>query len=542
MNKRIIFICIGAILFAPLVSLGAEFTRAKTFEDAWKASCRVSVSNARGTGTFIGQDKEKNRCVILTNYHVVTKNNVATLDFWTNGYRQSVSGKVYARYYDAKKPYDFALIEVDPKELAKINPPFVAPGGKGVAPDSNSYILSSGCPKGRFTQAWKGKVLGYYSGSTVEFQPAPVPGQSGSGVISVIDGELWLTAVLTWLIGAEGADTSKGGAIPIANLYDAIQGGPSNAADSNASPIPPDATECIERKPYVIEYTRDNCEPCQKALADVKEIQDSGISIVTFNSSTEIGAEKAKDKNVAAFPCFIVYTSEGVEATRYFGAEKAKLIIEDVQRLSEEETLARALKGEEELNLIVPSKEPELEDFRKRPPVYENDDDINGVGFFDDADSCWRSRNKFKASPKEQEKADDKETEKEEKRLFENRLKDKLSGSLESQMNNAITIIENHINSRIDKKIEFLKRDAKECYAKFKTKIALGLIGYSVIGCGLALLGAYGIFRFYKWCNTPDSQAYQENLPKKSKKVQKNQKTSVNATPANSTKSREMRR
>ena len=222
-----------------------NFSRALTLEDAWKASCRVSVSGARGTGTFVGIDEEKNVAVILTNYHVVTRSTEATLDFWTNGVQESVQGKIYARFYDKNRPADFALIAVNPRDLARINPPYVALAGADGAPSENSYIISAGCPKGRFVQAWKGKTLGYYRGRTIEFKPGPVPGQSGSGVLSYVDGELWLTAVLTWLIGNEGADDSTGGAIPISNLYDCLSG-QSPASDYFESPIPPGAKECSE--------------------------------------------------------------------------------------------------------------------------------------------------------------------------------------------------------------------------------------------------------------------------------------------------------
>ena len=519
-----------------------EFDRATTFEDAFKASCRVSVSNARGTGTFIGHDREKNRCVILTNYHVVTKNNAATLDFWTNGVRQSVSGKVYARYYDAKKPYDFALIEVDPDELAKINPPFVAPGGKGAAPDSNSYILSAGCPKGRFTQAWKGKVLGYYSGSTVEFQPAPVPGQSGSGVISVIDGELWLTAVLTWLIGAEGADTSKGGAIPIANLYNALRGGTSNAADSNASPIPPDATECIANGPYVVEFTRDDCAPCAKAEADVELLEKSGVTVVVYNTSTQGGRDAAKGKDIAAAPCFIVYDGEGVEISRYLGPGKAAWIIADVKRVEEEQGVAERMSlteenaGLEELegklfnvdpfpgkaissnppaisdneptpNVIIPR-----DDFRNRAPVYENEDEeTKNTGFFDDADACWRKRN----GNQEENGTDGDSYNNQTPQINEddlsdkiggrlrdslgNRLKNDLSGTLSEKLDDALDLVERRIEKKTNSKIEEIRAEIKRCVTAWKWRAAALILALVICGGLVAQAIAEGVRAVYRW-------------------------------------------
>ena len=83
MFKRISIFLISCAVCVLSPVYAHEFRRAKTLDDAHSASCRVSVSNARGTGSFIGVDKEKNQALILTNYHFVTNNKQATLDFWT---------------------------------------------------------------------------------------------------------------------------------------------------------------------------------------------------------------------------------------------------------------------------------------------------------------------------------------------------------------------------------------------------------------------------------------------------------------------------
>lgn len=221
------------------------FKRAQTFEDAHAASCRVNVSNARGTGTFIGV--ENGRGIILTNYHVVTNSKRASVDFWTNSEKETATGDVVWRYYDAGMPADFALIAVEVEKLKRIAPPFVAIGGEDARPGVHSFIVSAGAPDGRFVQSWKGKIDGYYQGETVLFSPPPVPGQSGSGILEYYGDELFLTGVLTWLIGEKGADESKGGAIPIANLYAAFKRGrraPTTIPANSTGPIPPNATEC----------------------------------------------------------------------------------------------------------------------------------------------------------------------------------------------------------------------------------------------------------------------------------------------------------
>jgi len=220
------------------------FRAAQTFDDAHAASCRVRVDGASGSGTFVGV--AGGLAWILTNYHVVGRAKTARLDFWTNSVLESVDAAVKWRAYDASRGYDFAFCTLDPAELARIAPPFVRLGGPDATPSRDAFIVSSGCPDGRFAQAWRGKIVSFWNDSTALFQPPPVPGQSGSGVLERVDGRLTLVAVLTWLVGERGRDDSKGGAIPVANLHEAAAPG-SPAAAPFGDPIPPGAIECRRR-------------------------------------------------------------------------------------------------------------------------------------------------------------------------------------------------------------------------------------------------------------------------------------------------------
>lgn len=267
------------LLLACSVALGGEVRRARTLEDVLDASCRVSVSGAAGTGSVVGVEGS-DEFYVLTNYHVVQKSEFAVLRFLPCD-MVDLRNPIAWRAFDANAPFDFALISISKSDLIKYDVPYIAMGGGDASPTANSYFVSSGAPKGRFVQAWRGKVVDSY-GDTLLFRPGPVPGQSGSPIVSEIDGELWLTGILTWLIGTEGSDASQGGAIPVSKLYEAAKG---RRASETSSPIPPGAVECDD-------------------------------------------------------------------------SEK-------------------------------------VEDFRKRPPVYERSD----AGFFDDADSAWRNRGK-KEEPK----------------------------------------------------------------------------------------------------------------------------------------------
>lgn len=477
LKKALIVVAVFLLgYWASTLVFGEEFRRAKTLDDAHSASCRVSVANARGTGSFIGVDEEKHRALILTNYHVVTNNSKATLDFWTNSVRQSVSGTVVGRFYDANIPYDFALISVDIDDLKRIDPPYLALGGRDAAPDADSYILSSGCPKGRFAQAWKGKVLGYYNGSTVMFQPGPVPGQSGSAIISEIDGELWITGVLTWLIGTEGSDESRGGAIPIANLYRAIQGRQSATGErlENLSPIPPDAVECGLATPYVIEISQDNCPPCVEAQKDIEELKKAGVDVRAYNVSTsQDGIEYARQYEVDATPTFIVCDSNGEEIKRFVGAGKAQeilsCVIQNMPRMEEPKVIKPEPPAKTESIPLPKFSVVEPQDFRNRTPVYDYAD----ASFFDDSNQRWLNRGKRTEPPKAEEEPEEPEPEPEPDKP---KLRDKIFGDAErgilnSAIDNAVKKIEKRIEEKYDEKVADIESRINALYKKWRVRV-----------------------------------------------------------------------
>ena len=74
-------------------------------------------------------------------------------------------------------------------------------------------------PQARWLQLWEGHALSDASRDRVLFTPPPLGGQSGSGVYTVINGNTYLCAVLTWKI-----ERDKGGAIHIGNFLRAIRG------------------------------------------------------------------------------------------------------------------------------------------------------------------------------------------------------------------------------------------------------------------------------------------------------------------------------
>ena len=393
-------VVLAVALFAT-VGYALEFKRAETFEDAFGASCRVSVSGARGSGTFVYYDNRD--AYILTNYHVVTTNNTATVEFWTNSKLQRISGKVVWRYYDVKsaKPKDFAFIVVDAQQLKReIDPPFMPIAGPNVRPPQNSYICSAGAPDGRFVQSWKGEIIGYYNGETVEFQPPPVPGQSGSGIISFYDGEPWLTAVLTWLFGEKGQDDSSGGAIPIANLYEAAKARPLPAAfqdDSNelTPSIPDNATECAAPNLRALIFTAPDCKACNQAKGEFGKVAKS-IESALVDTSTNDGYTLALSYAVTKIPTIVVID----------GNDDAVLVVSP-QEVARGESVKKIdgycaqFKTEFSPSEIEPESYPIEEeippqvaqtsqtDFRQRAPVR---DQLSSVWLLDRSEERWRNR------------------------------------------------------------------------------------------------------------------------------------------------------
>ena len=294
MKKFLRIVTVFLVSLSAVAAYAVDFRRARpTLDDVFAASCRVSVEGARGSGLFVCY--QGNKAYVLTNYHVVQNNATARLDFWTNHTRQSVTGRVVKRFSDRRANLDFAIIEVNADDLKKIDPPFIP-----LAPvDPNSLtgrkIYAAGGPKGWFVQSWKGSNESVESG-LVLFSPHPVPGQSGSGVCTIIDGEIYAVEVLTYLLGDENSDASKGGALPVLYLANALKGRRQDfGAELDATeikPIPVAFLEDVERP------TGAETEPTARLARTGSPA--SGLSILAFTSA-DCPACKIGEEGLASF-------------------------------------------------------------------------------------------------------------------------------------------------------------------------------------------------------------------------------------------------
>ena len=199
--------------------------RPLTLNEISESTCRVRCG-ASGTGTCIGETPDGQSYYILTNGHVVGNSNSGTVEFFKGGYVTSkLPAQVVWKQYRRGSDIDFALLTVS-KSLFGDHPPRVIPlVPEGHQIQIGNYIAAVGCPSARWAQGWEGHII---TGgmSRVMFVPAPVGGQSGSGVTVLVQGRdrEWHTrvgAVLTWRITSGGI--AQGGAIPISTLYDVMK-------------------------------------------------------------------------------------------------------------------------------------------------------------------------------------------------------------------------------------------------------------------------------------------------------------------------------
>ena len=445
------------------------FRRAETLEDAHAASCRINAGNSRGTGTFFLACGST--AYIVTCQHVVGSTVDVSTDFWGNSVKQNIKGRVFWRYLDNSMPVDVAIIAVDAETLKReVDPPYVPLAGSDARPTVNGFIVSSGAPDGRFTQAWKGKVVEYYQDATAIFSPPPVPGQSGSGIMEYIDGELYITGILTWLIGEKGRDDSVGGAIPVSNIYKAAKKGKRapTAIDSNMSPIPPNATECSDTikavndeifRPEIIYYTREDCPACQSIESEIDRLEIDGENINKIDVGKTEGYELAKLDGVEKIPCIVIVQ----------GNERERV---EAEELLTKEGAYRVVKRRLQKNDPAPMKNESVEARPITPYTREPVRDDSGAisGILEETERRWQGRLQERQERREdrrqereeEEKArpaperlprDDDATGKESSKLGDriaDRIADALSRKVESEADKLGGALESKISGKLD--------------------------------------------------------------------------------------------
>lgn len=331
-----------------------------TMDDAHRCAFRVVASSNGSTATQVGSGttiaRLKNEWLGATNAHVVDGCGVFAMQYFGDGRPVCVDAKLVGKWYDSARGLDFALLAASRSALDAYNPP-VAP----LAPperarlDAASPILSVGCPEAREPQAWKGRVTGQF-GEVRQFKPAPLQGQSGSGILqfSPETGVYETRALVTYRTDPSALkdadfDAAEGGALEFALLYDALNvGGRSgsggvpvprsrtsagSAVNSARLPFAPcvatsssefetalwrssDAEEtsrtndlrnvndATSTKPLLLYFRSDDCAPCRSTTPLVEEFARKGWPVRILNIGDAEGARAWRAYGFRLVPAF----------------------------------------------------------------------------------------------------------------------------------------------------------------------------------------------------------------------------------------------
>ena len=186
--------------------------------------------------------------------------------------------------------------------------------------------MSSGCPDGRFDQGWRGTIERVDGGMAI-FSPPPVPGQSGSGICVVENGRVYDVAKLTYLLGSKGLDESKGGALPLVNLVQALD----KTNVSSRYEVVPVADDGMR----VLAFTSADCQACVNADDGLTIAEHAdGVVVERVDALSKEGGAVANKYDVSLIPCYVVVDS--------LGAELARATPDDISRLGAREAVTNA--------------------------------------------------------------------------------------------------------------------------------------------------------------------------------------------------------
>lgn len=349
MKRHLFLSTVAGVLFAsfltaPVVVLAVDFRRAEpTLSDVHAATCRVRVSNARGTGIFNGYNSKTGKAYISTNDHVTSANRSCILDFWTNSKMESVQGVVVYKSRNDNAGRDFSIIEVDADALKAIDPPYIPMKALDASRLQGRTFMSSGCPDGRFDQGWRGTIERVDGGMAI-FSPPPVPGQSGSGICVVENGRVYDVAKLTYLLGSKGLDESKGGALPLVNLIQTLD----KTNVSSRYEVVPVADDGMR----VLAFTSADCEACVNADDGLTMAEHAdGVVVERVDALSKEGGAVANKYDVSLIPCYVVVDS--------LGAELARATPEDISRLGARAAVTKAWTRAKELAKPKKPKAPQ---------------------------------------------------------------------------------------------------------------------------------------------------------------------------------------
>lgn len=198
------------MLFA-LIMLSCTSLRADILTDVLRATARVSSIStnqngqrvmAYGTGTVFllaNLDGNGERYHILTNGHVIESNDITT-QFFRDGYESpKFRARLDYRNYQPGTDVDLSVISVGKTQIGGYQPGVIPLAPRDYDLKDGQILFGGSCPQAQPAMAWESRVLKNL-GRTVRFKHAPIGGQSGTGVISIIDDKPYISILLAWRV------------------------------------------------------------------------------------------------------------------------------------------------------------------------------------------------------------------------------------------------------------------------------------------------------------------------------------------------------
>lgn len=225
-------IIISAIILLIPITANAEHL---LLDEVSQSVCKITLNSrdvfgrtvkSYGTGVVVSEDDTK--YYILTNGHVIRDQKSTLVEFFYNGYKSaSTQANVVWSRFQSGTTIDAALLSVDKNVFGKLHPKVIPIADKHISLSEGAYIYSAGCPNGRWSQAWEGRVIRTSENITYINAP-PVEGQSGSAILSNIKDDQGnintrVVGLLTWRMGQQ---IEYGGCVSLSRLHEIMTGVP----------------------------------------------------------------------------------------------------------------------------------------------------------------------------------------------------------------------------------------------------------------------------------------------------------------------------
>ncbi len=245
--------------------------------DCIDATCRLRAPDG-GTGTGCVFEVSQGRVFVITNRHVVGDASTMQCVFWRRGHQSmELPGEVLVR----SPAVDVAVVTLPAAAFGRRPPRAVPIAPRATQLVEGQTLTSVGCARGAWATGWKGHVSGY-AGENLCFTPPPADGRSGS---ALFDEQGTRIVGLIW--GRDQRE-GRGYAVPVQNLYRALNFSETSAGGWRHSPLPTVSftpAQCGPGgcpAPYLLPYRRfeeryQNLQDQRIGRLEDREMQPQGV-------------------------------------------------------------------------------------------------------------------------------------------------------------------------------------------------------------------------------------------------------------------------